>query len=322
MTFAHPWVLMLLVIPAALIAAVIVRETSVGSAGRVSLPLDHTRPDRRWWITRVIGAATCLPALLLAVALVILAGPMRLEPPRQQRVLTNVEIVLDVSGSMASPLNSREEWAMPSEDPSVETRYTAAMRSIRAFCEGRRGDAFGLTIFGTEVIRWMPLTKDLAAIRNATPFLNPSRMPPYMGGTSIGKALKYAKDILVQQPVGDRMIILITDGHSQDLYGNAAFEVAQSLADERIVVHAICIGSEVAPQQLSDVVVPTGGQVFAAGTQGALDYIFAEIDRMQPARLKTAEAERVRWYRPFAYAGLGVLLMHAFALARWRWNPW
>lgn len=331
MTFAHPWVLLLLVVPAAIVALEVLRGAGGGGgwrwAGRVVVPMDHGRSKPRRWFARALTLATVLPAVLLALVVCVLAGPRRIEPPRQERVLTNIEIVLDVSGSMTTPIQGGGGGvAFPrfGEDgePTGPTRYTAAMEAIRAFCERRSGDAFGLTIFGSNVIRWMPLTKDLAAIRNATPFLNPAKMPPTMQGTQIGKALRFASSVLRQQPEGDRLIILVTDGFSSDLEGNAALEVAQELASERIVVHAVCIGSDEPPRQLSDVVVPTGGQVFGAGTPGALSGVFAHIDRMQPSRLKPREPLTVDHFRPFVIAGLVILAMHGLCLWGWRWSPW
>ena len=44
-------------------------------------------------------------------------------------------------------------------------------------------------------------------------------MPPYMGGTRIGLALRSVYRILANRPEGDRMIILISDGMSGDLSG-------------------------------------------------------------------------------------------------------
>lgn len=334
MTFAHPWVLLLLVVPAAIVALEVLRGLGGGPggsgwrwAGRVVMPMANTREKPRRWLERGLALATVLPAVVLAVVVCVLAGPRRIEPPRQERVLTNIEIVLDVSGSMMTPIQSGGQPAGfirfgDDSEPTGPTRYTAAMESIREFCERRSGDAFGLTIFGNKVIRWMPLTKDLAAIRNATPFLNPAKMPPSMHGTEIGKALRFAAGVLRQQPEGDRLVILVTDGFSSDLQGNAALEVAQELAGDRIVVHAVCIGSDQPPQQLSDVVVPTGGQVFGAGTPGALSGVFAHIDRMQPSRLKPREPLTVDHFRPFVFAGLAILALHGLCLWGWRWSPW
>lgn len=326
MTFAHAWVLLLLLIPAGLAGLEILRQVgAIGRDARPRIPADFTPVSSRPLLSRFITAWSLWPMLLMAVAILILAGPRRSAPPTQERVLTNIEIVLDVSGSMTSPLGSPGEWAgmMGGEgEPTGPTRYTAAMEAIRQFCTSRKGDAFGLTIFGIDVIRWMPLTKDLAAIQNAAPFLNPAKMPPNMGGTRIGNALKYARGVLAQQPEGDRLIILITDGYSSDLDGNAALEVAQELASDRIVVHAVCIGSDQPPQQLSDVVVPTGGRVFGAGTKDALAGVFAHIDRMQPVRLTQGQSETVDHFRPLALAGLGLLGLHALGLLGWRWNPW
>lgn len=324
MTFSHGWVLLFLLLPAALVIHAVLREIS---GERVAFPVDHTAHSRRLWLTRLITGAQILPALVLAVAVLILAGPRRLAAPQQDRVLTNIEIVLDVSGSMMAPLEGADaNAAMPAmgsdESEQGPTRYTGAMAAIKEFCQKRKGDAFGLTIFGTEVIRWMPLTKDLSAIQNATPFLNPSKMPPHMGGTRIAHALRYAQQILKAQPEGDRLIILITDGYSSDLDGNVGLELAQQLTSDRIVVHAVCIGGDEPPRELSDAVVPTGGQVFGAGTPNALAGVFTHIDRMQPAKMKRKEPEAVDFYRPLAITGLALLGLHLLGLIGVRWTPW
>ena len=66
-------------------------------------------------------------------------------------------------------------------------RFDAAVTSARKFCEYRKGDAFGLTIFGSEYLHWFPPTKELSAIRSAIPFLQPIRQLPWFGGTMIGR---------------------------------------------------------------------------------------------------------------------------------------
>ena len=61
-----------------------------------------------------------------------------------------------------------------------------ARDAVVEFIDARDGDAFGLTLFGSYPIRWVPLTRDLEAIRNALPFADPQRQPMHMGGTRIG----------------------------------------------------------------------------------------------------------------------------------------
>lgn len=305
MTFAFPWLLLLLALPGALIAWEAARP-----GVRVRLPVDHALRRRRTWTTRFITGASMLPHALLALAIVLLAGPRRPGEPKAERSLTNIEICLDVSGSMTAPM------------PGGGARHDIAKRAIDEFTRVREGDAFGLTIFGSEVVRWTPLTKDLGAIRSATPFLNPETMPPHMGGTRIGNALRFAGRTLARQEQGDRLIILVSDGESSDLGNEASNAIAAELAAERIVVFTVHVGDGPAPPDLYAVVQPTGGAVFEAGDAAGLAAVFSHIDRMAPAREKPAAPAPVDWFAPFATAGLALLGLHSLALLGARWTPW
>ncbi|MCE9547811.1 MAG: aerotolerance regulator BatA, partial [Planctomycetia bacterium] len=135
MSFEHPVRLWLLAIPVLLCAWELVRRRR-----RVALPIDGGQ-NRPWhWLATIVTGAGLLPLLLLAAAIVIFAAPLKNDVPRQERVLTNVELVLDVSGSMGSSFGKG-------------TRYDGAMEAIKQFTSRRKGDAFGLTIFGDEVLR-------------------------------------------------------------------------------------------------------------------------------------------------------------------------
>ena len=64
--------------------------------------------------------------------------------------------------------------------------YTDARRHARRALAGNpfgrhTWRLFGLTLFGSHQIRWIPLTKDLKAIRNAMPFADPERQPTQAG---------------------------------------------------------------------------------------------------------------------------------------------
>ncbi|MBK7405173.1 MAG: VWA domain-containing protein [Phycisphaerales bacterium] len=304
MSFAHPWVLLALILPAALVVWESARRGFV-----VRVPVDYGSPRPGLWRGRVLLAANLLPTVVLATAVVILAGPRRLGPPKGERVLTNIEICLDVSGSMSSPLGSGQ------------SRYEAAMEAIQRFTDRRRGDAFGLTIFGGEVVKWVPLTKDVSAIQHATPFLDPMSLPPHLGSTRIGHALEYCGEVLAAQPDGDRFIILVSDGFSSDLGGERAMQIGNELASRSIVCYMINVGGA-APSQMYEVVGPTGGQVFSANDPAGLAAIFDHINTMQPVRIDQRAPEPVDFFTPAALAGLAALGLHAVCLFGLRYTPW
>ncbi|MGQ0627967.1 MAG: vWA domain-containing protein [Phycisphaerales bacterium] len=312
MNFANPWVLLLLLLPLGL------GYFEMRRRGRtVALPFDHATPRRRIVLPALLRGFTLLPALLLALTITVLAGPKQLGPPGQERVLTNIEVCLDVSGSMSSPMGGG--MAGGGGDMS---RYDAACRAIEEFTRRREGDACGLTIFGIEVVRWVPLTKDLAAIRNSTPFLNPESQPPQLGGTRVGHALRFCGGVLAQQPEGDRLIVLLTDGYSSDLDGGAASGIASELAGNGVVVHGIHVGNEAPPEQLNAVVSPTGGQVYSASNLQTLSGVFEHIDRMHRIRLKPTQREPIDFFSPFALSGLALSFLSMVSLLALRYTPW
>lgn len=307
MMFAHSWVLLFLVLPVLLL----LWEWG-WRRDRTPFPVDHAAHRPRRWTGGGLKLAAGLPALLLADGVLLLAGPQRLDDPRNVRELTNIEICLDVSGSMGWPISTGAN----------QVRYEAAMDAIGRFTEARRGDACGLTIFGGETVRWTPLTKDLDAIRLATPFLDPESQPIHMRSTRIGGALRACLATLSQQDEGDRMIVLVSDGQSQDLGGGEASKIGRELSDAEISLFAIHIGDGEAPAQLSEVVGPTGGAVFAAHDKQALQRVFDEIDAMQLVKLKPASPKPIDWYGPFAMAGIVLLAVHLFAQLGLRYTPW
>lgn len=304
MTFAHPAVLVLLVLPLALVVFLWRR------GGRaVPLPFDHQPLRRARLLDWTLRAVSLLPALLLAVAVLVLAGPRRFQQPRGEREMTNIQFCLDVSGSMTAEFGGG-------------TRYDAAMDAVNDFITRRDGDAFGLTIFGNTVLNWVPLTTDVSAFRCAPPFLRPESLPPWFGGTSIGMAVGEAEKLLVSREEGDRMIVLISDGYSSDLGNDRDLEIADSLVANDITLYAIHAAPGAPPDSVAVMASATGGGVFSAGDPAALDAVFARIDEMQKAPLKRVVPDPVDFHQPFALAGLslgGIYLLTLFGL---RHTPW
>lgn len=304
MSFARPFLLLLLILPVLLIWWEWRRR-----GHPLVLPLDHSQARPRRWLGRIVKCVSLIPPLLLALVIGILAGPQRLTAPKDERVLTNIEFVLDVSGSMMSPFGDG-------------TRADKAFAAIVDFTSFRKGDAFGLTIFGTEYVHWVPLTKDLTALRLAAPFLRPEKMPPHMGGTRIGHALQGVQQKMRNLTEGDRMVVLISDGESFDLGGGAAQKIGEELRADNITVFYIHAAEGQPQEETFTLASLTGGEAFAAGDPAALREVFRRIDEMKPTKLQPAAPDVADWFRPFALAGLGLLGVQLVGALRFRFTPW
>ena len=126
MTFTHPWVLLLLAVP------VVLAWTAIARAPGLVSPADHARHRERPWLVRVLGFFDLVPLALLAVAILVLAGPQTLQQPKRERSLTNIQICLDVSGSM-----SGRNYQLASKAVEVRacthTRKSAGAQSSRPY---------------------------------------------------------------------------------------------------------------------------------------------------------------------------------------------
>ncbi len=301
MTFVHPWVLIFLVVPV-LLGLWFGQRRAWG----IAMPFDHRVHRRRRFTAVLLTAFEVLPALVLGVVILILARPQVLRVPHQERVLTNIQICMDVSGSMAA-----------------DGRYEMAKDAIEAFTHAREGDAIGFTIFGTQQVRWTPLTKDLDTIRRALPFADPRHQPPHMGGTMIGAALRFCRDnMLAEAGEGDRLIVLVSDGVSFDINSANVTEVADDLSDAGITLYHVHVGTSAVPYEVSEIAQATGGEAFVATDETGLKRIFSHIDLMRPARFKPATAVPIDEFTPFAIVAMALLGTHLVGLLGMRYTPW
>lgn len=305
MTFAYPIVLIALAIPIFLI----VFQWRTHSRS-LPLPFDHRAVRDRKWLGILLNLVNTLPALILATLILIAAGPRTFERPKSERELTNILFCLDVSGSMTASFGSGD-------------RYDAAMESLNEFLQYREGDAFSLMVFGGDHLRWVPLTTDVSAFKNAPPFLHPSKLPPWFNqGTAIGKALKQGRKELLAAENGDRMIILLSDGMSADLSNGSDVQIARELEEDGITVYAIHIGGGAAPAEVSVISSITGGETFAAGDPDALKAVFARIDEMAQASLVRLTPDPVDNFGPYLMVALSLAGLYLLTLFGLRYNPW
>ena len=305
LSFAHPFALAFLLVPAWLLARIWRQH-----GPRVAVPFDHGGgPSGRGWRAG-LDLGESLGPILLAIVVVILAGPQRLGEPKSERMLTNIEFCVDVSASMISPFGDG-------------TRYDASMKAIDDFLAKRSGDAFGLTFFANNVIQWVPLTSDPSALRCAPPFMKPENGVPWMQGTLVGKALRECKKTLAEREEGDRMVVLVTDGFSADLNNGNDATIAEELKKDGITVFIIHVAETEAPPQMAVIASITGGEVFSVGDPAGLDSVFKRIDSMKQAKLKKTVAETLDDFGPYCLAGLSTLgLLAAISLSGLRYTPW
>ncbi|MCP4191007.1 MAG: VWA domain-containing protein [Planctomycetaceae bacterium] len=306
MSFSHHSILFLAIIPAMMIFWIWRRRD-----GGVVMPFDHGSQSSGTAVRFLVQLAESLPSLILLVVLLILAGPQKTGEPKTRRVLTNIEFCVDVSGSMTASFGEG-------------TRYDASMEAINRFLDFREGDAFGLTFFGVEVLHWVPLTTDVSAFRCAPQFMNPKNPghPPWLGGTRIGKALSECRKVLASREEGDRMIVLISDGSSSDLFGDATEDLIRKLRADNISVYAVHIASGNIPDPIIEITARTGGEVFSPGDQDGLESVFRHIDEMQETRMEKVAAETTDNYVPFCISGLSLLGISLLGLFGIRFTPW
>jgi len=304
MTFSYWYVLFLLIIPLMLLAWVWLRWER-----RLVLPFDHSRGGFGVISFILISLAESLPALLLAVVIVILAGPQRLTEPKTKRSLTNIELCVDVSGSMTTPFGDG-------------SRYDTSIKAIDDFLDYRKGDAFGLTFFGNSYLHWVPLTTDVSAVRCAPPFMRPEMAPPWMNGTEIAKALLACKKVLLERQEGDRMIVMITDGDSYDFGGGNDLVVAKEMKDANIVVYSVHVSDQPVPGEIVNVTQLTGGEVFAPNDAAELAAVFKRIDKMVQTKMEKTLPESVDFFWPFCVAAVSLLGLMSLAMFGLRYTPW
>ena len=304
MSFAYPFLLPLLLVPLLLLYRI---WRMPGPS--VAVPFDHGggSAGRGWKFGLDVGES--LAPVLLGVVILILAGPQQLGEPKSERLLTNIEFCVDVSGSMTARFGDG-------------TRYDTSMKAIDDFLAQRTGDAFGLTFFANNVIQWVPLTSDPSALRCAPPFMNPENGPPWMMGTMVGLALRECKKTLMERAEGDRMVVLVTDGYSFDLANGNDATIAAEMKKEGISVFIIHVADTEVSSEMGTIAQITGGEVFSAGDPDGLKTVFQRIDAMKQTKLKKTVAETQDNFGPYCLAGLATLGILAATLLGARYTPW
>lgn len=321
--FAHPKLLMLLIIP-----LIIGFWEWVRHGQRIVVPVDNQVRRKGVILRLILKCVHTLPSILLSAAIILLARPIRQCPPEVERQMTNIEIVLDNSASMSDAYGPQ-----PADGTRIRA-YDAAFDGLEKFLSMRKGDAFGLTIFAKDYIHWVPLTFDTSAIIYSRPFIQPfdfgirgwqPGLHHYSkwDGTAIGKALMGGVDALEKRPQGDKMIVLITDGGSADL-DNADYraEIINRMKALGITVFILYLKPENAPESQVEVCRETGGAFMGVTDERSFESVFKAIDNMKKVVIKTKEPRAVDNFSFVLIPTAIVMGFYLLTLLGIRFNPW
>ncbi len=273
-------------------------------------------PTRRWR-DRLLSLGRFLPPIAGLIALILLlvalARPQIIREVREdQSAGIDMMLAVDVSSSML-------------ETDLKPTRLEAARRVARAFVAGRPNDRIGLVAFAGEARSLCPLTTDYELLNQYLDQLNDQLIPT--AGTAIGDALARCINRMRQTTGKTKIVILLSDG--DNTAGNLDPITAARLAQQfGVRLYTIAVGQvgQAAPattapasstatmavdeNTLRQVASLSNGRYFRATNAGQLRQIFAEIDRLEKAPIRTrVYQDRQDFYRPYLYWGIVFLLI-------------
>jgi len=291
MTFAHPYLLLLLLLlplaawlkgrrgaPAAFVYSSVqllrgVQEITKSSAGRLLATL-------RW--------------LALAALVIALAQPRFTKFDTTKATASGVDIVVafDLSGSMAA-----EDFELRGQRVN---RVNMARAVLERFIDKRPNDRIGLVAFGTQAFIASPITLDHEFLLKNLERLDLNTINGNQ--TAIGSALSTAVNRLRELKSKSKIVILMTDGQSNagKIDPLTAAEAAQALG---VKVYTIGVGTQgqapmpatdffgrrgyqmmavdIDEDTLKEIAKMTGGKYYRADNADKFEAIYEEIDKLE-----------------------------------------
>ena len=301
-SFAHPWLLLLLLgIP--LLAWL---KGKFGGTAAVTFSTTSMLAEIGSRQRNRAGAFLAgLSYLALALFIIALARPqLGRVTTRVQATGVDIMLVLDVSRSMLA-----EDFTIGN---SRANRIDAVKIVTEQFIRQRPNDRIGIVAFAGRPYLVSPLTLDHDwLIRN----LERLRIGLVEDGTAIGSAIASAANRLKDKEAKTKLIVLLTDGDNNagKVQPLTAAEAAKALGIRIYTIGAGTEGEAPFPLQnafgrtvyrnvlvkfdektLSEIATITNGQYFRATDTDSLRKIFSEIDKMEKTKI---EVERTAQYR-------------------------
>jgi Ca-activated chloride channel homolog len=284
---------------------------------------------RGGWGGRIGAALLCgveaLPWIAAALALLALARPqqgLRLSETETRGV--DIVLAIDISPSMMA------------EDLRPQNRLFVAKQNARDFIRERVHDRLGLVGFAATAFTQCPLTLDHEALLELLDGLDFGLAED---GTAIGMALATSVARLRDSKSPSRVIVLLTDGDNNRgaIDPLTGADLARAFG---IKVYTVLVGrGGIVPVPVNDPVLGrriemvrmdvdegtlreiarrTGGRFFRATDAATLTGIYAEIDRLERAPIRSVEYKEYRDLGPWLLAVAATVLgLYALSSATW-----
>jgi Ca-activated chloride channel family protein len=319
MTFAHPYVLLLLLL-------VPVLAWLKGKVGFQSAFLYSSVQLVRGitGITRSRAGAILLNLRWLALALFVIAlARPQLGEGETKITASGIDIVLviDLSGSMSS-----EDFQLKGQRVN---RLIIAKDVLQQFIGKRPNDRIGLVAFATDAYIAAPLTLDHDFLLQNLDRLEIAA--PGKDQTAIGSALAAALNRLRELKSKSKIVILMTDGQNNagKVPPLTAAEAAETL---KVKVYTIGVGTrglapypyidafgrkgykqqqvDIDEDTLTQIAKRTGGKYYRADKTETLRSVYDEIDQLEKTEVEVKKYQRYSELFPLvALPGLVLLLL-------------
>lgn len=318
MTFAHPYLLLLLL----LVPLLVWLRYRGGSRASVRFSdgraLGGLRPSLA---IRLMPLLPVLYTLGLVLLVIVVARPRKgLDESVVRTEAVDIVLLVDLSPSM-----NGLDFATPS-DPKLN-RLDAAKRVVEKFVTTRENDRIGIVGFAALPYSIAPLTLDHGWLIQQLQRFQPGDLG---NGTAIGTGLGSAVNRLRESKAKSKLIILLTDGVNNmgELSPINAAQAAKAVGIKVYTIGAARQGlvpmpvmspwgqqvqmqeSDVDEETLKEIARSTGGAFFRAEDLASLQKIYEQIDKMEKTAVEVEQYTRFEErFQPWLWAAIGCLLL-------------
>lgn len=202
------------------IAIILVLLLGARKKGRILKQLRLGLAKRREWL-RILTMSVGL--ILICIAIL---GPQKLVGTMKvKRESLDIYVLLDTSKSMLV-------------EDTVPSRLAREKEIVSKILDTLEGDRIGFVPFSSSAYIQMPLTDDYNMARMFLDVVDTDMIGG--GGSNVGKAIKIAYDSFERTSVGDKVILIISDGEEHDTDSE---ETLKKIGDDQLRVYAIGVGT-------------------------------------------------------------------------------